>query len=262
MSRSYPIAETLILLVIFVPATLSCFIAGADTGECSDLPTISVWRQDNLPFCSPRVQYPACLPKYQKLPESREFEKGRWFTHTHQKKDAWVHENANNHIRERIKLERNESLRSKGVNEFGDPVTIKKRMYKHPDCVNAFRNLFCWINFPRCNERGESMIMCRSACENYFISCGFEKDLWRCGSTEYFDGYEPEVPVMQGSDVVYMREYFPGSPWRTNKFNLENLPLKVCTPSLDGAASRVALLSSFVIVLMASVLLFLPVVML
>lgn len=128
-------------------------------------------------------------------------------------------------------------------------------MYKHPDCVNAFRNLFCWINFPRCNERGESLIMCRSACENYFISCGFEEDIWRCGDDKYFNGYEPEVPTIRGSEVIYMREYFPGSPWRTNKFNKENIPLIICTPSLDGAATRVTLLASITIVLLISILL-------
>ena len=163
-----------------------------------------------------------------------------------------MHQSANGHIRERIALERNKSLRSKGVNEYGDPVAIKKRMYKHPDCVNAFRNLFCWINFPRCSDRGESMVMCRSACENYFISCGFEKDLWRCGETKYFDGYEPETPSISGADVIYMREYFPGSPWRTNKFNKENIPLKICTPSIDGSASRIALMFSFLAVIVVT----------
>jgi hypothetical protein len=159
---------------------------------------------------------------------------------------------ASAHVKERIALEKNESLRSKGINEWGDPVTIKKRMYKHPDCVNAFRNLFCWLNFPRCDENGESMIMCRSSCENYFISCGFDKDLWRCGDAKYFDGYEPEPPTVVAGSATYLREYFPGSPWRQNKFNLENLPLYICTPSIDGAASRVNLFASFSIVLVVA----------
>lgn len=100
------------------------------------------------------------------------------------------------------------------------------------------------------------MIMCRSACENYFISCGFERDIWRCGETEFFDGYEAEVPDIRGSQVIYMREYFPGSPWRSNKFNKENLPLAICTPALDGAASRLALVSTFAVVFALSVLMF------
>jgi hypothetical protein len=140
-----------------------------------------------------------------------------------------------------MKLERNDSLRSRGVNEHGDPVVIRKRFWHHPDCKNAYRNYFCWINFPRCQEsREETLATCRSACENYFISCGLDRDIWRCGPSQFFNGYKPEEPAGGGfGEVYYMRDYFPGQPFRENKFGLEGFQKKICTPSIDGSASRV-----------------------
>ena len=57
------------------------------------------------------------------------------------------------------------------------------------DCQNAFRAFFCWSNFPRCNAEGMSLILCGSVCENFFKACRYAKDLWRCGPTEYDNGY-------------------------------------------------------------------------
>lgn len=65
-----------------------------------------------------------------------------------------------------------------GVNEFGDSGTIRKRFYKKPDCQSAYRNLFCWLNFPRCDmSRDLTLPTCRSACENFFIACGYERGM-------------------------------------------------------------------------------------
>jgi hypothetical protein len=171
------------------------------------------------------------------LPPSREYENGRWFNHTVLTKDTWIHVSANAHILERLALESNSSLKSRGVNEFGDPTPIRKRFYKNDDCRNAYRNLFCWINFPRCNMlRNISLETCSSACENYFKSCGFERDIWRCGPSTFFNGYAPEAPTSDSEgNPVYLRDYFPGQPFAENKFNLENLPLPICTPAIDGS---------------------------
>ena len=131
------------------------------------------------------------------------------------------------------------------MNEYGDPVVIRRRFHHHPDCVNAFLNLFCWINFPRCDMgRDESLRMCRSSCENYFISCKIGKDIWRCGYPQFFDHYKPEVPQKINGQFVYMRDYYPGSPWRDNKFNKENIPLQICTPAIFGSANTVPLFYS------------------
>jgi hypothetical protein len=92
--------------------------------------------------------------------------------------------------------------------------------------------------------RNESMGTCVSACENYFTSCGFEKDIWRCGPSTFFNGYAPEAPYSVDSDgnPLYLRDYFPGQPFIENKFNLENLPIPICTPSLDGSGFRLSVL--------------------
>ena len=53
----------------------------------------------------------------------------------------------------------------------GERGDVMKRFSGNADCQNAYKNYFCWLNFPRCNADGESLIMCRSVCNNYFKSC-------------------------------------------------------------------------------------------
>ena len=139
---------------------------------------------------------------------------------------------------------------------------IEPRFHRNPDCRNAYKNYFCWINFPRCDAYGQSQMMCRSACvvpppfpntrhphqllleallkkvptgarlspelfwgqhgemhlthgkptclrpppQNFFRTCGYERDLWRCGPTKYFNAYS--------SDGAENWDYFPGQPFR------------------------------------------------
>jgi hypothetical protein len=78
-----------------------------------------------------------------------EFPSGRWYNHTIRKKDQWVQDNSVNWTQYRIILEKNNTLKHAGVNEYGDHGRIVRRFFKHPDCVNAYQNYFCWINFPR-----------------------------------------------------------------------------------------------------------------
>ena len=140
----------------------------------------------------------------------------------------------------RIGLETNKTLAKAGTNEYGDPGRIRKRFYKKPECRLAFRNYMCWANFPRCDPtRDLTLPMCRSACENFFISCGYERGLWRCGKSEYFDGYEPEIPTVDANgNVSYLRDYFPGQPFRQNKYTQGGNEITICTPAVDGSASR------------------------
>lgn len=218
----------------------ACYLHGSNTGECTEDSLDPLWRQAIIPYCKRAVDYTACVPKYQVLPASREFQRGRWFNHTTLKKDEWVQYNVHRHVKDRIKLERNSSLKKKGVNEYGDSGRIRRRFFKHHDCVNAYKNYFCWVNFPRCDiDRDLTLPMCRSACENYFISCNLPRDIWRCGKPKYFNGYKPEDPIKGiGGNVSYMRDYFPGQPFRENKFNPKGYEYKICTPAITGAASR------------------------
>jgi hypothetical protein len=95
--------------------------------------------------------------------------------------------------------------------------------------------LFCYINFPRCDPAKDlSFPTCRSACLNFVKACQYSYDLKRCGKTKYFNGYYPEKP---GASGTYYREYFPGQPFRTNKYTLTNDEIPICTPALVGAAS-------------------------
>ena len=127
------------------------------------------------------------------------------------------------------------------MNEYGDKGKIRRRFYKKPDCRNAFKNYMCWLNFPRCDPlRDLTLPTCRSCCENFFISCGYERGLWRCGKTKYFNGYEPETPTIgDDGNATYLREYFPGQPFRENKYSAKGgSELIVCTPAVDGSASK------------------------
>lgn len=226
------------IMALLLPLAQGCNIWGHDTGYCSELPLDPLWRMENLPWCQYAVLYPACLPKEQTLPPSREFPDGRWFNHTTITKDRWVQTYYKERLGERLLLERNRSLRAKGINEYGDNVIVRTRFNRHPECRKAFKMYWCWLNFPRCNvPRDITLATCTSACENYFISCGFDKSIWRCGSSKFFNGYSPESPTFDAfGDPHYLRDYFPGQPFRKNAFNKEGLNRAICTPAIDGAA--------------------------
>ena len=144
------------------------------------------------------------------------------------------------HVTKRENIEKNKTLIALGRNEYGEPGSVKIRFNDNRDCENAFKAFMCYANFPRCDlATGLTLPVCKSACENFFISCGYEKNLWRCGKSKYFNGYEPESS--SGSDVngtpIYLRDFFPGQPFRQNKFDKDSLPVAVCTPSVFGRAS-------------------------
>lgn len=222
----------------YLALAYSCNLWGHDTGICSEEPLDPMWRITNLPWCQYAILYPACLPREQFLPESREFPEGRWKNHTTLTKDRWVQTYYKERVGERLVLERNRSLRAKGINEWGDNIVIIQRFNRHPECRKAFKNYWCWLNFPRCDVgRDITLATCTSACENYFISCGFDKSIWRCGDSKFFNGYSPEMPTLDFfGEPVYLRDYFPGQPFRKNLFNKAGLEIPICTPALDGSA--------------------------
>eukprot|EP01041_Mallomonas_annulata_P010392 gene10392-21671_t len=189
-----------------------------------------------MPFCYNFVQYSTCLPKIQTLPPSRQYPDGRWFNHTVKTKDTWVQQQCDDQIELRRDLERNKTLKNLGVNEYGDKGTIFKRFYKNRDCQNAYRAYFCWINFPRCNmDTDATLPTCRSACHNFFKSCAYPTSLWRCYESKYFNARTPESP---SGNRTYLRDFFPGQPFRENDFTVKGEPIAVCTPSLKGTGAR------------------------
>eukprot|EP00981_Chlorochromonas_danica_P001379 scaffold295_cov167-Ochromonas_danica.AAC.5 len=235
-------------VLLLISLVDSCYIWGTDSGECSTDTLDPLWRATNMPYCQDRVDYPACLPVYKTLPPMRQFPEGRWINNTVLTKDTWVGTNCEAHIKERIALESNRSLQRKGENEYGDKGRIKHRFKKNTDCQNAYRNLFCWVNFPRCDpNRDLTYPTCRSACENYFKSCRFGRGLWRCGKSKYFNGYGPESPSYVGGNVTYKRDYFPGQPFRENQYTKGGSEVGYCTPSITGAGHSTGYHSSFLL---------------
>jgi len=113
---------------------------------------------------------------------------------------------------------------------------------KNKNCETAFQNYMCFMNFPRCDEAENSLIMCRSSCENFFKACDYPKDLWRCGPFEYFGGDAPEVVSASQYNAktgapIYTRAWWPGSPFRDGIADAA-----VCTPgTVSGALPLAAL---------------------
>jgi len=107
--------------------------------------------------------------------------------------------------------------------------------FHNPDCREAFSRYFCYVNFPRCDDTtlDRSLPMCRSVCENFMRSCGFESDLWRCHE-------EPS----SGEYVDPWTDFFPGQPFVDSK---SRGSIAVCTPSIRGSASVLTLSRNVVI---------------
>ena len=61
----------------------------------------------------------------------------------------------------------------------------KKKAARKTDCETAFRNYFCFLNFPRCDDENKTLPMCRSACINLMRACKYSADMMRCGPSEF-----------------------------------------------------------------------------
>lgn len=229
MEWEFRLVRLLVQLLLFAPIARPCYLSGSDTGVCDNkISEIAEYKMAEMPFCASAIKYTPCVPEQKPVPPDRNFNRdGRWVNHTTLTKDRWVETRVLEMISYRVGLERNETLLNRGEDEYGIKGGIEPRFFRNPDCRNAYKNYFCWINFPRCDAYGQSLMTCRSACENFFRVCGYEKDLWRCGPSKYFNGYEPEG----GGRPT--RDYFPGQPFRD--FD----PFRTtCTPHLEGAATR------------------------
>ena len=206
-----------LLLFFLLPSwriALSCYIHGTDSGICTeDLDTFDPAIE--MPFCATVVPYSACVPNQNEgvggsspVKPDRKFNKGydhdkwntgdfqhggRFLNHTAKSKDEWVEKTVKEMIKYRLGLEVNDTLLDRGEDEYGIVGGIEPRFHRNADCRLAYKNYMCWINFPRCeSETKQSLMTCRSACENYFRVCNYDEDLWRCGPNRFFNGYEPE----------------------------------------------------------------------
>lgn len=222
-----------------------------------------------MPFCADRVVYPACIPQYKFIPPSLNWPTGRWGDHTVQTKDEWIAAKAWEHVDRMVGYEKNKTMAKSGKDINGHVGLVTQRFYKRPDCREAFFNLFCYMNFPRCDiVRDISLPTCRSACENFYRSCRYTRDLWRCGKTRWFNGYFPEAPST-GADgnITYLREYMPGisslilssiyshiytrlgQPFRENKYTTGGSEIPICTPAILGDGHKGYIYSTSVVLL-------------
>lgn len=115
------------------------------------------------------------------------------------------------------------------------------RFTANPDCENAFRNFMCWLNFPRCDDSGSSLAMCRSTCENFFRACRVPLDLWRCYEPRFYggraaEGTQDDVFLDRAGNPAYTRALLPGLPFAANEYDEAGAPVTVCTPSLKNGA--------------------------
>lgn len=243
----------------------ACYIAGTDSGSCyqvyeeNDGTRTNVFDegcndgQCNL-FCgeilSPMESI--CVPRLDPT----------FSNHTYQNKDAWVEDMFYRITNERKALEMNVTLQSLGVNEYGEEGEVVQRFWNGDvedpngelfaaeeggtevtDCEKAFKNYICYMNFPRCDAEKNSLIMCRSVCENYMNACGIPDWLYRCGEAKYMYDRTPEDPKQDEETLefdIFYRAKFPGAPFRDYEEDDSTDPVTVipkCTPSVKGAAA-------------------------
>jgi hypothetical protein len=226
--------------------TEACYIAGTDSGTCYNVFETNAGIQTNVfdEGCNPTVDGKAtgqcsmfcgeilsemqtiCVPKLNPT----------FANHTYQNKDAWVEDMFYRIVNERKALEMNETIRDMQVDEYGNEGEVTTRYWnrdeKDPDgikfrareggreiteCEKSFKHYMCYLNFPRCDAEKNSLIMCRSVCENYMSACKIPQWLHRCGDAKYMYADAPETP-MQNPETLefdeYLRAPFPGAPFR------------------------------------------------
>lgn len=129
---------------------------------------------------------------------------------------------------------------------FLEPISLKKTSLFlfyviTPSKKDAYKRYFCWLNFPRCDEFGETLPMCQSTCENFFKACGYDEEMWVCSHTV-------ENKRVHSEEAYRDKEsYFPGEPFKKNEYQRKNIPKEICTPSIRGDASQMSLFTPFLV---------------
>ncbi len=136
--------------------------------------------------------------------------------------------------------------------EGGDGNTAV-RFTGNPDCAAAYRNFLCYMNFPRCDDTGRSLALCRSVCENLVTACKYGSSMSRCYNPEFYGAKdaEPDTLTDAAGLPIYLRAHFPGQPFTDNLQADDDAgtELVVCTPSIKGAAPPGAALAAWAVAL-------------
>lgn len=221
MLRPPTVLRWLALAAAVVSTVRSCKIQGYDSGVCTIVD--KSYKLANLPFCSKFVDYEVCLPDEDKvIKPDRNFPNGRWNNFTVRAKDEYLRRMITGNIHWRIDLEtkwrlqeENELCENPPCNEWGQDAKdgekggfsteIIPRFFQSPDCKRAYKAYACWLNFPRCDKFGNSLSMCKTACHNFFKSCMYEEELWRCDMQEqgiYQKAKEPLYDLNTGTNYA------------------------------------------------------------
>ena len=251
--------------------TNACRIAGTDSGTCYNVFETNAGIQTNVfdEGCNPTVDGKAtgqcsmfcgeilsemgsiCVPRLDPT----------FANHTYQNKDAWIEDMFKRITNERKALEMNYTMMDLGVDEYGqegeviqrfwngdeiDPDGIKYRARNGgsevTECEKSFKHYMCYINFPRCDAEKNSLIMCRSICENLMSACNIPQWLHRCGDAKYMYDSFPETPTQNPETLdfdQYYRAPFPGAPFRDYEeewVDGEYRAVPKCTPSVIGSS--------------------------
>lgn len=223
------------------PRALACYIQGQDSGRCV---AAADFGAQGGSFCASAVQYPACVPK-----------EHAWdANHTLSNKDAWVAATFLAVRARRLLVEAGTLPPDWQPWEGGlkpkDPTPEGSRRFsRSPDCIQAYRNFLCWMNFPRCDAQGNSLELCSSVCFNYFRACNYPANMVRCYDPVNYGAPLDEVTQQRldgtlvinsatGLPILYNAPY-PGHPFRPNLL-VGGREQPVCTPALTGGATRAA----------------------
>jgi hypothetical protein len=218
----------------FLPAA-GCVIANAEAGVCTPEADVAA----AAPFCGSVVRYTACTPAQVR----------GYPANTIRMKDDWVSARYAQVVELRQHVEaglwRFDDAGYANYTGGGGPPAQRFTGASADDCANAFRNVMCWLNFPRCDDSGASLAMCRSACENYFKACRYPLDMWRCYEPRFYggsaaEGTQNDAILDRSGNPVYTRALLPGLPFVANGYDDAGAPLVLCTPSLKNGAPRTA----------------------
>lgn len=138
-------------------------IQGQNSGVCKAAQDI----QDRMPFCADVVRYTACVPR-----------EVSWYPNlTIEVKDLWARDTYRAFVAERLAIEDGDMKPTDPTkyNYYYNDVEARFGARHGADCMDAYRNFMCWLNFPRCDVSGQSMMLCRSVCENFFRACKYPK---------------------------------------------------------------------------------------
>eukprot|EP00928_Gymnodinium_smaydae_P005863 TRINITY_DN1202_c1_g1_i3.p1 TRINITY_DN1202_c1_g1~~TRINITY_DN1202_c1_g1_i3.p1 ORF type:complete len:464 (+),score=87.23 TRINITY_DN1202_c1_g1_i3:81-1394(+) len=112
--------------------------------------------RSQLTFCKEAVRYRACVPAHQPLWED-------WNAST---KDALVAKQFREIVDRRLAMEANNTPN----------VYVDIHLLANADCIAAFKNVLCWMTFPKCNDQNVSAPLCRKSCERYYDACLYQRN--------------------------------------------------------------------------------------